>query len=267
MDSLSLVALGVVQGLTEFLPVSSTGHLILARELFGLETEFGLAVDALLHLATAFAVLVYFRRDIFSLARAAVRFFLRQPIEHRERVLLLSLILGTIPAGIAGFFLEETMDTLFRSAELVAWVLLLGSALFLVAEYVGKRYPLKHGISIWRGVIIGCFQALALVPGLSRSGATISGGLMLGLSREDAARFAFLLSFPIILGAGLKKVLELEGAGVFASDTLPLALGGLAAFVSGMLAIHYLIRFLKNHTLLVFVAYRVAIAVVVLLLI
>lgn len=264
MSIIPLIMLGAIQGLTEFLPVSSTGHLILARELFGFTTDYGLGVDAILHLATALAVAVYFRRDILALAKAAMRFALRKGIEHHERILLSALVIGTIPAAVLGYFLESAMDTLFRSAALVAWVLIAGSVLFIIAEYVGKRYTNQHGISVWRGFAIGCFQAFALIPGLSRSGATISGGLLLGLSREDAARFAFLLSFPIILGAGLKKILELESAGVLAADWLPLVLGGLAAFTTGMLAIHYLLRYLKNHTLLVFVLYRVALAAVVL---
>jgi undecaprenyl-diphosphatase len=265
MSLLDALILGVVQGLTEFLPVSSTGHLILARDVLGIVTDHGLAVDAMFHFATAFAVLVYFRKDIVRLAQSFFAWLKGRDI-GTDRTLIIALVLGTIPAAAAGFFLESSMDTLFRSAELVAWVLIAGSVLFVVAEYVHKRYAVTEELTVGKGVAIGFFQALALVPGMSRSGATISGGLLLGLAREEAARYAFLLSFPIIIGAGSKKLLELGDTGVLAMEWLPILLGGVAAFVSGVLAIHYLLQFLRNHTLLVFVVYRVALALLVLVL-
>lgn len=259
MNILDGIILGVVQGLTEFLPVSSSGHLIIARDLFGISADYGLAVDAMLHLATACAVLIYFRTDFRNLFMTAVR------REHSP--LLYATLLGTIPAVIAGLLLEDYMATTFRSAELVAWTLIAGSALFMVAEYVAAQYAkqgLRHDISPRRGLLIGLFQALALIPGMSRSGATISGGLLLGLSREEAARFGFLLSFPIILGSGLKKAIELSATGVNGEFGLALFISAAVAFSVGLLAIHYLLKFLRTHTLMVFVAYRVFLAIVVL---
>lgn len=267
MNTLEAIILGIVQGLTEFLPVSSTGHLILAREVLGLDAEFGLAVDAMLHLATAGAVLIYFRHDILRLVRSTVALMRGREVERAQKMLIGALVLGTIPAVVLGLLLEDSIETTFRSAELVAWVLIAGSGLFLMAEYVSKRYESVREISVKRGVAIGFFQALALLPGMSRSGATISGGLLLGLSREEAARFAFLLSFPVILGAGGLKFAELGASGVLAAEWLPILLGALAAFLSGLAAIHYLLKFLKNHTLMVFVVYRLVLACVVLLLV
>lgn len=255
--------LGLVQGLTEFLPVSSSGHLIIAREVFGMNTQNGLAVDAVLQLATILAVLVYFRRDILQLAQTAFAFVMRKPVEAKDKTLFFALILGTIPAVLGGLFLEKTMDTAFRSAALVAWVLIAGSGLFLIAEYIASKRIEKRPLTLLSGIVIGLFQTLALIPGVSRSGSTISGGLMLGLSREEAARFGFLLSVPIILGSGGKKLLELGSSGLLEAQWIPILVAAVVAFAVGMLVIHYLMRYLKNHSLMVFAVYRVLLAIAV----
>lgn len=264
MDFLSALVLGLVQGLTEFLPVSSSGHLIIAREILGLQTTTGLFVDATLHFATALAVLIYFRTDFKKLVGALVQMIRRKPVEVYEKTLLLALIVGTIPAVALGLLLENSIETVFRSAEVVAWALVGGSLLFLVAEYVSKRIKatreLSTAVSVKQGFLIGAAQALSLIPGVSRSGATISAGLMLGLTREQAARFAFLLSFPIILGAGGVSALKLEASGAFQSFGLPILVAAITAFVTGLLAIHYLLKYLRNHTLNLFVVYRIALA-------
>lgn len=263
MSPLESIFLGIVQGITEFLPVSSTGHLILVREFFGIQTEFGLAVDATFHFATALAVLLYFRKDLLHLAHSLLKKVQGVPMEKEMSILFFALALGTIPGVIAGLFLEDTMDTFFRDAHLVAWVLIITSFLFVLAEYVTKKYAEHTELTVQKGVVIGLFQALALIPGTSRSGATISGGMLLGLTREASARFAFLLSFPIILGAGAKKILDLGSAGVIQQEWLVLGLGALSAFVAGIASIHYLLKFLKNNTLYVFVLYRILLALVV----
>lgn len=260
-DTLSYLALGVVQGLTEFLPVSSTGHLIVARDLLGITTEHGLATDAVLHLATALAVLLYFRKDIARLVKSVLMWVSGRSIERTDRVLILALVLGTLPAVVGGFLFQDSIESVFRSPELVAYALLGGSFLFFVAE----RFATQSGtLSVKKGILIGLFQVLALIPGVSRSGATISGGLLLGMSREEAARFAFLLSFPVILGAGLVKFLELGTSGVLATSGSLIAFAAFAAFVSGLGAIHFLLSYLKRHTLDVFIVYRVALALVIL---
>ncbi|HLA26012.1 MAG TPA: undecaprenyl-diphosphatase UppP [Patescibacteria group bacterium] len=262
MDTFSALILGLVQGLTEFLPVSSSSHLILAREILGLQTENGLTVDAILQLATILAVGIYFYKDLIDLAKAAVFLILRKPIDPKNKTLLIAIILGTIPALIAGLLLEKTMETVFRSAELVAITLILGSILFLVAEKYAKQ---NKPLSINNGFLIGLFQTLALVPGVSRSGSTISGGLILGLTREQAARFSFLLSFPIILGSGLKKLIDLRHEQSANIINFPLLLSFITAFAVGLICIHFLLRYLKNHTLNIFIIYRLALAAIVLL--
>jgi undecaprenyl-diphosphatase len=262
MELSSGIILGLVQGLTEFIPVSSSGHLIIARELFGLSTIDGLAVDAVLQLATIFAVLVYFWSDLLKLALSAFRFVIRQPVEEKDKIMLLAVAAGTIPGVTAGVFLESYMETAFRSAFLVACMLIVGSVLFVIAEkYASNSKPL----SVKNGFLIGLFQCLALVPGMSRSGATISGGLLLGLERQEAIRFSFILSFPIILGSGLKKFFDLFGSGELYSLGVPLFTASAVAFVVGLASIHFLVRFLKNHQLTFFVYYRVALAVFVFL--
>jgi undecaprenyl-diphosphatase len=263
MDYYSAIILGVVQGLTEFLPISSTGHLILARELFGLSLYGGLSFDALLHFATALAILVYMRREILTLLYSLWEWIIHRTIGDKERILLLAIILGTIPAVILGLFLENLINTSFRNPDIVAVILIAGSVFFIVAEKFSKK---DKTISIKKGVWLGCFQAIALLPGASRSGMVIAGGLFLGLKREDSARFAFLLGVPILLGAGSKKMIDL-GASDFFSDFGSVALvGSITAFIVGFAVIHYLLKFLRNHTLNIFAVYRIALAVVVLLL-
>jgi len=266
MDILSGIILGVVQGLTEFLPVSSTGHLILAREALGLQVEYGLSVDAMLHLATALAVLIYFRSDFIRLLKTAYNWIQRKTTDTKDRTLVVALVLGTIPAVVVGLLLEDIVSTVFRSPLLVAGALVAGSVLFIVAEYVAKKKEeQKIAVSAGGGFAIGLFQALALIPGMSRSGMTIVGGLLLGLTREEAARFGFLLSLPIIIGAGSKSVLELGLSGIIAELGFSLLLSALAAFGTAIVAIHYLLKYLRTHTLMVFVIYRLVLAGVVLL--
>lgn len=264
-DFITLGILGIVQGLTEFLPVSSTGHLILAREFFGFGTSgFGLAEDAVLHLATALAVFVYFRSDIVQLVHGFFR-AVSQRAWNRDMTLLSALALGTVPAVVLGLWFERAIETTFRSSVVVAGALIAGSIIFVVAEWVAKRVPAHAEVSMRKGLIIGLFQALALIPGMSRSGMTISGGMLLGLSRVEAARFAFLLSFPVILGAGGLKLYEMVSSGAATETAAPLVLGAFTAFMAGMLAIHVLITLLKTRTLMPFVVYRLALAGVILL--
>lgn len=257
MNLLDGIILGIIQGLTEFLPISSSGHLILAREVLGLQTSLGLSFDAVLQLATSLAVLVYFRADFVRLFTAAIKWLQRKTVEQKDRILLLALIVGTIPAVILGLLLEDYMGTTFRNAELVAWTLIVGSVLFFIAEKYAKQ---SENLTVKKGLWIGFFQILALIPGMSRSGMTISGGLLFGLKREEAARFSFMLAFPIIFGGGMKKLLELSANGALNEIGLSLLGGAIAAFMVGVLAIHYLLKYLKNHTLGIFIIYRILLA-------
>jgi len=234
---ISNVILGLVQGLTEFIPVSSSGHLILAREFLTLHGN-DLAFDAVLQFATILAVLVYFWKDLWGLL-----------FDWKK---LRIVILATIPAVIAGVLLEDYMETVFRNVILVALTLVLGSVIMVAAEYFAKK---NKELTIKNGIIIGLFQCLALVPGMSRSGMTISGGLFAGLDREAATRFSFVLSFPIIFGSGLKKAIEMP------SIDAGLIYASIVAFLVGLAAIHFLIKYLKNHSLRVFVWYRIVLAI------
>jgi len=212
MDYIHAIILGLVQGLTEFLPISSSGHLIIARKIFNLPLEGSLSFDAVLQCATALAVLLYFAKDLWGIACSAFRYVRGKAIEEREKTYIWAIILGTIPAVIFGLLLESTMDSVFRNTSLVAGTLLAGSVLMGYAQEKSKVDSRQSGggtqsLTLRKGIVVGFFQSLALIPGISRSGSTISGGLLMGLSREEATRFSFLLSVPILVGSGLKKLL------------------------------------------------------------
>lgn len=271
MDLVNSILLGLIQGITEFIPISSSGHLILVRELLGIQISSGLAFDAVLQLATTFAVFVYFRKDILKYIK---NFFVlfnfsnpkRREIPRNEKTLLYAVIIGTIPAIILGLLLEEKMETIFRDTNLVALSLIIGGLVMLFAEKFSSKYEFKNtDLTPKRGLIVGLFQSLALIPGFSRSGMTISGGLFAGLNRELAARFSFLLAFPILLGSGLKKILDLFSLGLLDDLGTSLIVGSIVAFLIGLGAIHFLISFLKNNKLYVFVWYRFILAAIVLI--
>jgi len=231
MDALNNIWLGLIQGLTEFLPVSSSGHLVLLHSLFGTGKN-DLAFDAVLQLATVLAVIIYFRRDIFDMANAVLRQLSRLPVNEKEITLAYALMIGTIPAIIFGLLLESYMETIFRNPLLVAGVLVTGSFLFMVAEWKYFARNRDDKMTIRKGLLIGFFQCLALIPGMSRSGASIAGGMLLGLSRSEAARFSFLLAIPVILGSGLKKLLELMMSGN-SVEWSELVIAAIVAFLAG----------------------------------
>lgn len=264
MTIFEAIVLGVVQGVTEFLPISSTGHLVLVRSLLEVSDSYALAFDAILHLATAAAVVVYFFTDIRMLARTVVRKLARLPVNPRDMALVYALIAGTIPAVVLGLLLESMMETMLRDPLIIAGVLVVGSVLFMYAEWRVLNIPRANEVTVRKGLLVGLFQSLALIPGMSRSGASIAGGMILGLSRHEAARFAFLLAIPIILGAGSKKLIEL------AASNEPVAwgavgLGAVVAFATGLAAIHFMLSFVRRHTLWPFIWYRIILAGVVVL--
>lgn len=261
MEALSNIWFGLIQGLTEFLPVSSTGHLVLLHSVFG-AGENDLAFDAVLQLATVLAVIIYFRKDIYDMANAVLRQLSRLPVNEKEITLAYAIIIGTIPAVIFGLLLESYMETIFRNALLVAGVLVAGSVLFMVAEWKYFANNRNDKMTIRKGLLIGFFQCLALIPGMSRSGASIAGGMLFGLSRSEAARFSFLLAIPVILGSGLKKLLDLMVSG----NSVPwgdLVIAAVVAFLAGLFAIHFMLSFVRRHTLWPFIWYRLALATVV----
>lgn len=257
MEDLAAAALlGLVQGLTEFLPVSSTAHLALSQRVLGLDPErFGLSFDVALHLGTALAILVYFARTWLEL--------LVDVLAGRWRLALL-LLVGTIPAVIVGTLIEGAVEDTLRSPGVIAATLVLGSIVFVAAEAVGRQRFTIPDVRARDALLIGLAQASALLPGVSRSGITISGGLLVGLRRTDAARFSFLLATPVILGAGAKRLLDLEGTSVLLARPDVAATGFAVAFVSGFAAIAFLMRFLRTRSLVWFVPYRLALAGVIL---
>lgn len=253
------VVLGLVQGVTEFLPISSSGHLILFRQLMGLQTEGTLGFDAVLQLATVFAVMVYFSKDIWRLIQTLLRKLGRLPVNEKDITLVYALLIGTIPAVIFGLLLEKFMDTVFRSPLVVAGVLVLGSLLFIYAEWVYMKSVPQNIMTVRKGLKIGFFQCLALIPGMSRSGASIAGGMLLGLSRSEAARFSFLLSIPVLLGAGAKKLIDLIKTHQDVQWT-EVGIASVVAFVTGLIAIHFLLTFVRRNSLWPFIWYRLLLA-------
>ena len=262
MEVLGAIILGIVQGLTEFLPISSSGHLILTRELFGIGGG-GLEFDAVLHFATALAVLIYFWKDILGIAKSFFDLVSRREVEQTNLNMLIAIVVATIPAVILGLLLEGYLETAFRNPLLVAGSLVIGSLVIWGAEWIYKQKELTVYETIPSGknaLLIGLFQSLALIPGMSRSGMAMSGGMFLGLSREGATRFAFLLAVPLLLGAGAKKIFELVADGVLFTDFVALVAGATSAFLVGLLVIHYLLKFVRTHSLMLFVWYRLLLA-------
>ena len=255
-DQLAAVILGLVQGLTEFLPVSSTAHLILAQKVLGLDADrFGLTFDVALHLGTALAVLLYFLGTWVSLLVGLFRGQWRMP---------LLIVAGTVPAAIAGVLLQSLVERELRGAVVIAAGLLVGSAIFVLAERAGSRQRRLDRATVADAVFMGVAQAIALIPGISRSGITISAGLARGLERADATRFSFLLATPIILGAGLKTLLDARKLSGLTAQLDVVAIGFVVSFLSGLAAVAFMVRYLRTHSLNAFVVYRVALAVVIL---
>jgi undecaprenyl-diphosphatase len=257
---LAAVLLGAIQGLTEFLPVSSSAHLILARAFFGWEMppEFGLAFDVALHVGTLAAIVVFFRVEIVAMIRALPRLFTRDPAEP---VIMMRLIaVGTIPVVIVGLSFNDFVEQVLRTPAVAAGALAFGAGLMLVAERTGAQNRTEHRLSWLEAILVGCAQASALIPGMSRSGSTISMGLFLGLRREAAARFTFLLAIPAMIAAAAKEALELRHAQLPPDSASLILVGVLVSTLVGYLTIKYFLRFLVTNRLDVFAAYRLLLA-------
>lgn len=253
MNVLDAIILGLVQGVTEFLPISSTGHLVLVREILTINDSNLLAVDAVLHLATTLAVVLYFWNDLWTLGQALLRKLGRLPVNEKDLLMVYALLVGTIPAVLLGLLLEPIMQN-FQTPVVIAVFLAIAAMFFLFVEW---RYYLRpeHGsITMKRAWQIGLFQALALIPGLSRSGTTIAGGMLLGMSRYEASRFSFLLAIPITLGVGIKKTLDLVALDEPVA-VLPLAIGAVVATTTAFIVIHFFLQFIRRYTLWPFVWY------------
>jgi undecaprenyl-diphosphatase len=255
MTFLQAVVLGLVQGITEFLPISSTAHLRIAPALLGWPDP-GAAYSAVIQLGTVAAVILYFRKDLARLTSAFIEGLVKkQPFGTFESRLAWYVGIGTIPVCVFGLLLRHRIETSFRSLYVIAFSMIgLAVLLFLAERFAAHRRTIGD-MNMKDGVTIGFWQALALIPGSSRSGTTLTGGLTLGLKREDAARYSFLLSIPATALAGIFELKEFVRAG----DHPPVAfvvVGTAVAFFSGMLAIAGLLRYLRTRTTLVFVGYR-----------
>ncbi len=255
--------LGALQGLAEFLPVSSSAHLALAPWAFGWP-EPGLAFDVALHVGSLAALLWYFRTEWIALVRAALSIAATRRIETVEQKRVVLLVIATIPGGIAGLLLEKKAETAFRAPELTAIALIVMGAVLWIVDARASRARKIDEYTNFDAVLVGCAQAIALIPGVSRSGATITAGRALGFDRESAATFSFLMSMPIIAAAAVLKVPKALAQG---GVTLPLAVAVITAAVSSAVAINILLRFVKNRGLGVFALYRFALGAAVLALV
>lgn len=262
------LVLGAVQGLTEFLPISSSGHLILIPELFGWNIQ-PLMFDVVLHLGTALAIIVYFWKDLVKITLATIK-----DRNSRDGKLGIYILVGSLPAAFFGLLLSDVVEGSLRGGFGVLVFLIIGTLIMLLAEVhyskiklngrLDEERDITGKLSNVKAVAVGFFQSLALFPGVSRSGATISGGMFLGLTREQAARFSFLLSIPIILAAGMFKIVESAGSDLMDVGYSALVIGFLTSFVVGILAINFLLNYLRTHTLYFFIIYRVLVIMILL---
>lgn len=260
MTTLQALILGLVQGLSEFLPISSSAHLMLTPWLFGWRDS-GLAFDVALHVGTLFAVGWYFRREWVALIRSGIGILRNRSVRTPDEWRVIFLIVATVPAAIAGFTVQDLAETAFRSPRLVAVnLILMGVALWL-GDRLSRRDRALPTMRARDALLVGMAQALALIPGVSRSGSTITASRLLGFDRQSAAVFSFLMSFPVTLAAAVLKAPDAVQAG---EPVLPLIVGVTAAAISSWLAIAVLLRFVARYSYGIFALYRVVLGVVVL---
>ena len=257
MDFIQIIILAIVQGLTEFLPVSSSAHLILVPVLTGWQDQ-GLAFDVAVHVGTLSAVILYFRKELIKMTQSWFKSVMGKGFDNDAK-LAWAVLFGTIPVGLSGLLFKDFISENLREPVVIASATLVFGLLLWFADTKGRRARDEYTIN-WKDVlIIGCAQALALIPGTSRSGATMTAALMMGLSRQAAARFSFLLSIPVIvLAGGLETKDYLEHASI--TDMQPLMMGALLSGVSAYFCIHYFLKLLERIGMMPFVIYRIALA-------
>jgi undecaprenyl-diphosphatase len=269
MDTLQIALLAFVQGLTEFLPISSSGHLILTPLLFGFELQ-DLSFDVAVHLGTLLAVVLYFRNDLSTMAVAMLGSLAKRSAPSADARLGWMIIIATLPLLALGLPLKSVLEVLRQDDHLIALVIAgttIGFGLLLwYADARGRRKLDEYSVNWIAALIIGCFQAIAIIPGTSRSGITMTAGLFLGLTRRAASRFSFLLSIPTIVLAGMVATKDLFEASL-AIDWHALWLGGLLSFAVAYLTIHFFLRFIERVSMLPFVLYRLLLGAVILTLV
>jgi undecaprenyl-diphosphatase len=269
MDTfIQAIVMGLVQGLTEFLPVSSSGHLIIVPYLAGWNDPFitSLSFSVMLHIGTLIALLIYFREDWLRLVPAGLATIRDRSFDgDTDRRTAWLVAIATVPALVVGFLFNDAVEERFRQVGLVALMLVVGGAILWLAERRGSQRLLGVDLTFPKALGIGLAQALALIPGISRSGISISAGLFAGLDRESAARFSFLMATPITAAAAVYESYKLvSGDAGLAVDMGPLLAGMAASLVAGLFAIAGLLRFLRTRSTDIFVAYRVVLAAIVL---
>jgi undecaprenyl-diphosphatase len=257
-EVLQAVALGVVQGLTEFLPISSTGHLILVPALFDwrggvVDT---LSFDVALHIGTLIALLVVFWRDWVRLVAAGLGSLATRSLKEPDARLAWLIAVATVPGAVAGVLFQRQVETVLRNPLVIGVMMVLVALLLAAIDWISDRRHGEYGLGFGAALAIGCGQALALVPGVSRSGATIGVGLLAGLTRDAAARFSFLMSTPIILGAVLKESVDVGRHGLPSGEIAPFVLGIAAAGITGYACIRWLLAYLRRRSLAPFIVYR-----------
>lgn len=258
------IVLAIVQGLTEFLPVSSTAHLVLFPWFAGWKDP-GLTFDVALHAGTLVAVVIFFWRMWVEMLKAAVGLGDSENPEVRQnRRLFWLLVICTIPAGIAGLAFEKQAESAFRTPLVIGLALIVVGLIMWWGEAVSRDSESLKEVTLWDSVVVGIAQAFAVIPGVSRSGSTMTAGLFRSMKRETAARFSFLLSTPIIAGAALKKGLEVRHEGLPPDMRMPFLVGIVVSAIVGYIVIGWLIRYLERRTFRVFVIYRIALGVIVL---
>lgn len=261
-DYIIAALFGIVQGITEFLPISSSGHLVLLHHFFKIPIENEMAFDVALHFSTLLAVVYFFRKDIRELFADFCASVAQKNLARAKTAY--SIIIATIPAGLAGLFLEDYIESKFRSLLVVAVMLIAVGVLFIVMEKRSKQTEEISALSYANVFMVGLSQALALIPGTSRSGITIITGLGLGLKRKEAIRLSFLLSIPIIFGAFVSKIPDLINVSVSGKDFWLLSTSFVSSYVAGFLAIKYFLKFAEKYSLNIFAYYRFALSILVL---
>lgn len=266
MQTLSIIILGIIQGIAEFLPISSSAHLIIFRDLFGVGTglseNLNLTFDLALHFGTLLSIVVFFFKDFINMITKGFT----KGIKDDQGKILWYLVIATIPAAIAGLLFEDIIEEAIRSNFLIIALALgiMGIIIFMADRHGKTRNSIKK-MSMKDAFLIGCSQVFALIPGFSRSGTTIAAGRLLGLNREDAAKFSFYLSAPVICGALVLELLDKTVWSLIIANIGTFILGIAISFITGLLCIKYLLKYLQKHNFKIFMIYRLLLAVAIIL--
>lgn len=265
-EILKAILLGVVQGLTEFLPISSTAHLRIVPSFFGWE-DIGASYTAVIQVGTMIAIILYFRTDLMNMIKAMLLSFKTKDFNSKDTRLLIMICLGTIPIVIFGYLLKDIIRHQFRNMYIIAASLIFFSIVLYIADKFTKKKVDLQNISYKDGIIIGLFQAIALIPGASRSGSTISGAFFRNMTREDAARFSFLLSIPAVLLSGVFELFSQRDTLLRGENAvLSLVIATIVSGVVGYWSIWFLISYIKKHSMMLFVIYRIVFGILIIIL-